>query len=93
MADVSSVLDPQGTGGVTYWDETEDKPSVRMPEGSYPAHIVEVDEIQPLNRNLNDFQMTNCGASFTNLASHWIIATGTPIWISLQTTSTTELSL
>ena len=46
MADVTSVLDQQGTGGKTYWDETEDKPSVRMPEGSYPAHIVEVETVE-----------------------------------------------
>ena len=46
MADVTSVLDQQGTGGKTYWDETEDKPSVRMPEGTYPAHIVEVETVE-----------------------------------------------
>ena len=45
MADVSSVLDSQ-TSGVTYWDETEDTPKVRMPEGNYPAHIIEVNTVE-----------------------------------------------
>ncbi len=45
MADVSSILDSQ-TSGVTNWDETEDRPKVRMPEGNYPAHIIEVNTVE-----------------------------------------------
>ena len=42
MADIDSILDSPSTGGKTYYDMSEDKPRVPMPEGTYPAHIVEV---------------------------------------------------
>tara|TARA_Y100000356_G_scaffold135117_1_gene146671 strand:+ start:1510 stop:2142 length:633 start_codon:yes stop_codon:yes gene_type:complete len=42
MADIDSILDSPSTGGATYYDMSEDKPKVPMPEGTYPAHIVEV---------------------------------------------------
>ncbi len=43
MADVGGILDTPNTGGATYYDETQDKPKVAMPEGVYPAHVIKVD--------------------------------------------------
>ena len=46
MADINDVLDGQDSGGVTYYDESQDSPSVAMPEGTYPAHIVSVESAE-----------------------------------------------
>lgn len=46
MADIDSVLGTPSTGGATYYDMSEDKPRVPMPEGTYPAHITEVESAQ-----------------------------------------------
>jgi len=43
MSDIDSILDKTDTGGITYWDESQEKPNVAMPEGEYPANIVKVD--------------------------------------------------
>ena len=43
MADIGNILDGPESGGVTYYDPAQDKPSVAMPEGSYPCHIIKVD--------------------------------------------------
>tara|TARA_R100000458_G_C8205137_1_gene194433 strand:- start:60 stop:689 length:630 start_codon:yes stop_codon:yes gene_type:complete len=43
MAEISDILDGPSSGGVTYYDESQDKPRVPMPEGSYPCHITSVD--------------------------------------------------
>ena len=42
MADIGNILDGPDTGGVTFYDPSQDKPSVPMPEGQYPAHVIEV---------------------------------------------------
>lgn len=41
MADIGSVLDTPSTGGSTYYDESQDTPPVPMPEGNYPAHVID----------------------------------------------------
>lgn len=42
MADIGNILDGPDTGGVTFYDPSQDTPSVAMPEGSYPANVIEV---------------------------------------------------
>ncbi len=42
---MNTILDNTDTGGITYWDESQDIPNVPMPEGEYPANIIKVETV------------------------------------------------
>lgn len=46
MADISTILDDSASSKkAAYYDDSEEKPNVPMPEGTYPAHIISANQI------------------------------------------------